>query len=85
MKANKYTIKDFNQQFPTDDACLEFLFKARYPQGVICPNCQKVTKYYKRAGSKDYVCEFCGNSLSPTANTIFHKSPTPLRSWFYEI
>jgi transposase len=83
MKANKYTIKDFNQQFPTDDACLEFLFKARYPQGVSCPNCQKVTKYYKRAGAKDYVCEFCGHSVSPTAGTIFHKSETPLRSWFY--
>jgi len=39
MKANKYTIKDFNQQFPTDDACLEFLFKARYPKGVYCEKC----------------------------------------------
>ena len=83
MKANKYTIKDFNQQFPTDDACLEFLFKARYPQGVTCPNCQKVTKYYKRAGVKVYACEFCGHSVSPTAGTIFHKSETSLRSWFY--
>jgi len=83
MKANKYTIKDFNQQFPTDDACLEFLFKARYPQGVTCPNCQKVTKYYKRADVKVYACEFCGNSVSPSAGTIFHKSETPLRSWFY--
>ena len=83
MKANKYTIKDFNQQFPTDDACLEFLFKARYPQGVNCPNCQKVTKYYKRAGVKVYACEFCGHSISPTAGTIFHKSATTLRSWFY--
>ena len=83
MKANKYTIKDFNQQFPTDDACLEFLFKARYPQGVSCPNCQKITKYYKRAGVKVYACEFCGHSVSPTAGTIFHKSETPLRSWFY--
>lgn len=83
MKTNKYTIKDFNKQFPTDDACLEFLFKARYPQGVNCPNCQKVTKHYRRKGTKVYVCEFCGRSVSPTADTIFHKSETPLRSWFY--
>ncbi len=83
MKANKYTIKDFNQQFPTDDTCLDFLFKARYPQGVSCPNCQKITKYYKRAGVKVYACEFCGHSVSPTADTIFHKSATTLRSWFY--
>lgn len=78
-----YTIKNFKQQFPNDDACLEFLFKALYPQGVTCPNCQKVTKHYKRAGVKVYACEFCGHSVSPTAGTIFHKSPTPLRSWFH--
>ncbi len=78
-----YTIKDFNKQFPTDDSCLEFLFRSIYPKGVICPKCQKVTKYYKRAGVKVYACEFCGHSVSPTAGTIFHKSDTPLRSWFH--
>ena len=83
MKANKYTIKDFNQQFPTDGICLDFLFKARYPQGVTCPNCQKVTKYYRIKGRTAYCCEFCGNQVFPTAGTIFHKSPTPLRFWFY--
>jgi transposase len=83
MKANRYTIKDFSKQFPNDEACLDYLFKARYPQGVDCPVCQKVTKHYRRAGAKDYVCEFCGHAVSPTANTIFHKSTTPLRFWFY--
>jgi len=83
MKTAKYTIKDFNKQFSTDDSCLEFLFKARYPQGVECPNCQKVTNHYHRTGAKDYVCQSCGHAVSPTANTIFHKSATPLRLWFY--
>ena len=83
MKTAKYTIKDFNQMYPTDDACLDRIFKARYPNGVFCPKCQKVTKHYKRAGLKVYACEFCGHSVSPTADTIFHKSDTPLRSWFH--
>jgi len=83
MKTAKYTIKEFNEQFPDDNICLEFIFKARYPQGVFCPVCQKVTKYYRRTGRKAYACEFCGNHIFPTAGTIFHKSPTPLRSWFY--
>ena len=83
MKTVKYTIKEFNNQFPTDDSCLEFLLKARYPKGITCPTCQKETKYYKREGRKVYACEFCGHSVSPTAGTIFHKSDTPLRSWFY--
>ena len=80
-----YTIKDFEEQFPTDDACLDFLLKARYPQGVTCPKCQKVTPHYRIAGRKVYSCQFCGSHVSPTANTIFHKSDTPLRSWFHAI
>lgn len=78
-----YTIKDFDNQFPTNDSCLDFLFKGLYPKGVFCPKCQKITKYYKRNGLKYYSCEFCGHSISPTAGTIFRKSDTPLRSWFH--
>ena len=79
----KYTMKEFNEKYPTDDACLERIFKGRYPNGVFCPKCQKITKYYKRTGLKVYACEFCGYSISPTAGTIFHKSDTSLKSWFY--
>jgi len=78
-----YTIKDFEKQFPTDDDCLEFLFKARHPQGVFCEKCEKITKHYKREGIKFYSCEFCGMGIAPTSGTIFHKSSTPLRSWFH--
>jgi len=79
----KYTIKEFNNQFPDDDSCLEFIFKARYPDGVFCQTCQRTAKHYRRTGRKAYACEFCGSHIFPTAGTIFHKSPTPLRSWFY--
>jgi transposase-like protein len=80
-----YTIKNFDQQFPTDDACLDFLFKSRYPNGVFCEKCGKITKHYKRANMKFYSCEFCGMGVAPTSGTIFHKSNTPLRSWFHAI
>jgi transposase-like protein len=80
-----YTIKDFEKQFPNDDACLEFLKNARWPKGVYCEKCQKITTHYRIAGRKVYSCEFCGSHVSPTANTIFHKSDTPLRSWFHAI
>jgi transposase-like protein len=83
MKTAKYTIKEFNEKYPNDDVCLDRIFKGRYPDGVFCPVCQKITKYYRRIGRKSYACEFCGNEIFPTAGTIFHKSETPLRSWFY--
>jgi transposase len=80
-----YTIKDFEKQFPTDDACLDFLKNARWPKGVYCEKCQKITPHYRITGRKVYSCEFCGTQVSPTAGTIFHKSDTPLRSWFHAI
>jgi transposase len=79
---NKYTTRDFDHEFPNDDACLEYLFKERYPDGVYCPKCQKITKHHRVKDRTCYCCDYCGNQVFPTAGTIFHKSPTPLRIWF---
>ena len=79
----KYTIKQFDAQFPDEDACLEFLKNARWPQGIPCSKCERVAKHFRIAGRKVYSCEFCGSQVSPTADTIFHKSSTSLRSWFH--
>ena len=79
----KYTIKQFDAQFPNDDACLDFLKAARWPDGVTCSQCQRVINYYRIKARKVYGCEFCGTQVSPTADTIFHKSSTSLRSWFH--
>lgn len=81
----KYTKTMFDREFPSDDVCLDFLFKARWPNGVACPKCQKTTKHFRIRARKVYGCEFCGTQVSPTANTIFHKSELSLRSWFYAI
>jgi len=79
----KYTITDFNTQFPDDATCLDFILNARFPKGVYCTTCHKITKHYRRTGRQAYSCEFCGNHVFPTAGTIFHKSTTSLRLWFY--
>lgn len=83
MKKTSYTLKQFNTQFPDDAACLRFLVEARWPEGILCPKCAKVTKHYLIAKRRVFNCEFCNNQVSPTADTIFDHSPTPLRSWFY--
>lgn len=81
----KYTVKDLRSDFPDDDACLEWLVNYLYPNGITCKKCQKVTKHYKIKGRRVYSCEHCGTQVSPTANTIFHKSSTPLTDWFHAI
>jgi len=83
--AIRYSIKNLEAQFPTEDACLDFLKEARWPNGIRCHKCEKVTKHYRVASRRSFECEFCGNHVHPTAGTIFHKSRTPLRSWFHAI
>ena len=79
----KFTIRDFDHKFPDDDACLDWLMNHRYPNGVFCKNCQKVAKHHRVSSRKSYSCDYCGNHVHPTADTICHKSRTPLKLWFY--
>ena len=81
----RYTIKQLREDFKTDDDCLEWLKNYRWPDGINCERCGRVTNHYKSPSRPSYQCEFCGNHIHPTAGTIFEKSVTPLRHWFYAI
>lgn len=80
-----YTLEQFNQQFPDEDTCLEWLRYKLYPTKIYCPHCHKPTKHHRINGRKAYGCDYCGHQISPTAGTIFHKSSTPLRTWLYVV
>jgi len=84
-KMQRFPLKAFQTQFPDDAACLEWLKNRLYPDGIFCKNCEQITKHYRVASRPSYCCEHCGNHVHPTADTIFHKSPTPLTTWFYAI
>jgi len=80
----RYTIKQFQKDFPSDDTCLEYIFKARFGNNPICPICKKAGSFYRVKKRKTYTCS-CGYQVSPTTNTIFHKSSTSLVNWFFAI
>lgn len=80
-----YTLKDFQREFPGDAACLEWLKNYRWPDGITCKNCGKVTKHHLMTTRRSFSCQECGNHVHPTADTIYHKSPTSLTVWFYAI
>jgi transposase-like protein len=82
----KYTATMFDRDFPTDDACLEYVKERRWPGGMtLCTHCGKERKHYRVTGRMAYACHACGNHIFPLAGTIFHKSTTSLRTWFYVI
>ena len=81
-RMQKFTIKDLDVKYPDDDSCLERLKNKRWPNGIECPICKKITKHHKVTSKQAYACDYCGHQVSPAAGTIFHKSATPLRIWF---
>lgn len=81
--SGKFSLKEFFSRFPSDNACLEEIKKLRFPNGITCPKCQKVTKFYKITGRPGYACEFGGTTVYPLSGTILEKTTTPLQYWLY--
>jgi transposase len=80
----RFTINDFNELFFDNDACLDWLMEQRYPGSLaICSYCKVERKHHRIATKKAYSCDYCGTYISPMAGTIFEKSSTSLRLWFY--
>lgn len=81
----KFTLKQFLEMFPNDDVCLDYIRDKKYPKRIDCPECEHNALFHRVKWRKSYACDFCGFQISPAANTIFHKSRTPLTTWFYVI
>ena len=79
----KYSLVQFNKRFPDNDTCLEAIKQLRFPHGIECEICDKVTNHYKVTGRTSYACASCGSHVYPLANTIFEHSSTPLTLWFF--
>ena len=86
MKTPRYTVDSLHEQFPDDNACLDYMFQQQYGDLKACPKCGVTNpRYYRVKKRKCYACNDCGYQISPLANTIFHKSETSLKKWFYAI
>jgi transposase len=80
----RFTLQDFSKRFPDDEACLEHLKEKRFPGGITeCAKCGVERKHHRVTGRPAYACDYCGSMISPMAGTIFEKSSTSLRTWFY--
>lgn len=78
----KYKVSELGRNFTDNDSCLEWLKNQKYPDGIHCQVCDKITKHYKVSKKPCYVCSKCGSQVYPCAGTIFYKSTTPLQTWF---
>jgi transposase-like protein len=73
-------LLEFEARFATEEACRDYLFALRWPEGFRCPGCG-----HRRAWPVRKVwfeCARCGRQTSVTAGTIFQDTRKPLRLWF---
>ena len=81
-----YSVDDFNREFANDDDCLEYIKEHRCPNGVTkCEKCSIERKHHRVTGRTAYACDHCGNHIYPLTGTVFARSTTSLKTWFYVI
>jgi hypothetical protein len=78
------TIFEFQEQFPSEEACWEYLRRLRWPRGFRCPRCGHAGSYFL-AKRRLEQCVDCRYQASVTAGTLFHRTRLPLRVWFVAI
>lgn len=78
------SLLDFQNQFPDEETCWNYVAAMRWHGGFRCPFCQNDKSDLLRS-RKLFECRKCHKQISVTAGTIFHKSKLPLRKWFWAI
>lgn len=73
---------EFQARFGDEQACLDYLFECRWPEGFVCPRC-KGQVAWPIAARKLWECASCRYQVSLTAGTVLHKTHTSLHLWFW--
>lgn len=79
----KFTFQQFQEKYPTEEACLDKIFQMRFGEVKFCTECAAETTFYRVKKRKCYECKHCGYQLFPMAGTIFENTKTPLTKWFH--
>lgn len=80
MGAFPKTLLEFEDRFGTEQACRDYIFRMRWPEGFRCPRCGHDKTY--ATGRLQIECRGCAYQVSMIAGTIFQGSRSPLRLWF---
>jgi transposase-like protein len=76
-------LSELEERFGSDQACREYLFHLRWPEGYICPRCGHRKAWPMRDGW--FRCAACDYKCSITSGTIFEGTRKSLVLWFRAI
>src|SRR5438552_1073609 len=74
------TLMEFERRFATDEECRQYLFRLRWPDGFVGPQCGGQAAWRMQRGL--WLCGDCRRQTSVTAGTVFQDSHLPLALWF---
>src|SRR6202521_5287182 len=76
------TLREFQSQFSSEEACQKYLASCRWPDGFVCPRCGNQSAY-EFVKLKRWQCTPFRHRVSVTAQTILHNTKIPLTVWFW--
>jgi transposase-like protein len=74
---------EFQRRFATEEACRDYLFASRWPEGFRCRACGWGEAGEMHRRRLVWQCKRCGHQTSATAGTVMHGTHTSLRTWFW--
>ena len=79
-------FSEFQKKFSTENRCIKYLIKIRWPNGFCCPYCNSKNATYIES-RRLFQCnnQNCRKQTSITTGTIFEKTRTSLVKWFWMI
>ena len=76
------TLRQFQSEFATEEACQQYLAASRWPDGFVCPQCGH-GRAYELLKQRRRQCAKCRYQVSLTAGTVLHRTKIPLTHWFW--
>ena len=80
MEEYPRNLNEFDTWFANEEACRDYLFRLRWPEGFRCPRCGGQQFWVVRSALMQ--CRQCDRQTSVTAGTIFQDTRKPLVDWF---
>jgi hypothetical protein len=79
------SLPEFQQVFPHNEACAQYLESVKWPYGFTCPKCAHIEPPYRFKTRSSVVlrCRKCKYNASLTAGTVMQSTHMPLSTWFW--
>ncbi len=83
-KSEDMNLFEFNERFPNEQVCIEYMKNMRIKLGITCKNCSGTNHYWK-SDKEMFQCKRCSYRLSLKNGTALEDSNLPLLTWFKAI